>query len=368
MKLHFLILFFAFSALAFGMASYTNNNASASQDDPVAISIGAYYFDGWAGRNTHADDPGQPWAKHAPSHLTLRMLEEFPEREPIWGWRDDSLAIMERQIDLAADNGVDFFLFCWYWRDNQGPINKDAIARSSLHTSLNLYLKARNKDRVKFALLVANHQGGEILGTENWKTATQYWMSYFKDPQHVTVNGKPLIVLFDPKGVTTTDLEVMQHVSKEAGLPGLAIAGCNVEPNQAGFTHRTHYNVVPGYAAGSEAHPYDTLMEATKKQWRGTSQQHYIPQLTVGWDKRPWEGPQGLNQKEGWYYPNRTPEQFKTFLEDAIKWMDEHPDETTKERIALVYAWNELGEGGYLVPTKGDPEASYLDVIKQVTR
>jgi hypothetical protein len=32
----------------------------------------------------------------------------------------------------------------------------------------------------------------------------------------------------------------------------------------------------------------------------------------------------------------------------------------------LVYAWNELGEGGYLVPTKGDPGAAKLKMIKEV--
>lgn len=331
------------------------------------ISVGAYYFDGWAGRNVHADDANEPWAKNAPTHLTRRMVEEFPEREPVWGWSDDSLTIMERQIDLAADNGVDFFLFCWYWRDNKGPINEEAIRNDPKHTSLQLYLKARNKDRVKFALLIANHVGGEILGEENWKSATEHMMPYFSDQQHVRVDEKPLIVLFDPRGATEGDLSAMQRSATAGGLPGLTIAGCNASPEQTGITHRTHYNVVPGYRAGTVPQQYDTLMNTTKEQWRGTKQQPYIPQLTVGWDKRPWEGPQGLNQVEGWYYPDRTPQQFKKFLEDAITWMDEHPNETTKERIALVYAWNELGEGGYLVPTKGDPEASYLDVIKQVT-
>ena len=56
--------------------------------------VGAYYFDGWAGRNTHAGNPQEPWATNAPTHLTRRMIQEFPEREPIWGWRDDSLAVM----------------------------------------------------------------------------------------------------------------------------------------------------------------------------------------------------------------------------------------------------------------------------------
>jgi hypothetical protein len=109
--------------------------------------IGVYYFDGWAGKNRFANDPNEPWAKNAPTHLTRRFVEEFSDREPVWGWRDDDLAIMERQIDLAADNGVDFFLFCWYWKDNKGPINVEAIERDHHHTSMELFMKAKNRHR-----------------------------------------------------------------------------------------------------------------------------------------------------------------------------------------------------------------------------
>ncbi|MCL4484391.1 MAG: hypothetical protein M1445_17575, partial [Bacteroidetes bacterium] len=94
-------------------------NAGAQGKKPQ-LKVGAYYFDGWAGQNRKASDPNEPWAKNAPTNLSRRMVEEFPEREPVWGWRDDSQAIMERQIDLAADNGIEFFLFCWYWRDSNG--------------------------------------------------------------------------------------------------------------------------------------------------------------------------------------------------------------------------------------------------------
>ncbi len=46
--------------------------------------------------------------------------------------------------------------------------------------------------------------------------------------------------------------------------------------------------------------------------------------------------------------------------------MDQHREQTTAERVVLLYAWNELGEGGYLAPTKGDPDGAYLRAIKQV--
>jgi hypothetical protein len=352
--------------LLFGLLAFVGwtYNDGTSRKEP-RLKVGAYYFDGWSGQNPRANDPNEPWAKNAPTHLTRRLVEEFSEREPVWGWRDDSQAIMERQIDLAADNGIEFFLFCWYWRDDNGPINPAAIENLDLHTSLNLYMKAKNKNRIKFGLLVANHQGAMIKGTENWLKAAEYWMQYFKDPQYITVDGKPLVVIFDSDGIDNDALTSMQGVSKKQGLQGLSIAGCWA-PEDKNFSHRTHYNIIPGYSAGSEEHKYVELVNAHKKQWMGTEKQPFIPEITVGWDKRPWEGMTGLNQQSGWYYSDRTPEQFKIFLKDAIIWMDKNPTKTTKERIVLVYAWNELGEGGYLVPTKGDPGASYLKVIKSV--
>jgi len=328
--------------------------------------IGAYYFEGWSGRNKLADDPGQPWARHAPTHLTQRMLQEFPEREPLWGWRDDSLEIMERQIDLAADHGLAFFAFCWYWHDNGRAINQQAIRDDCLNSGLELYLKAKNKRRLKFCLLVANHQGFEIKGTENWKQAADFWLPYLKDPQYLTVAGKPLVIIFGSEGGDKDGFAGMQETARTAGLPGIAIAGCGGGAPETGYTHRTHYNVIPGYAEGSAQHKYTELVAANRAAWGGSREQPYMPIVTAGWDKRPWEGPAGLNQGAGWYYPDRTPEQFAGFLRDALKWMKEHPDQATAEQIALIYAWNEFGEGGHIAPTKGDPDGKYLKALRSV--
>jgi hypothetical protein len=352
--------------LLFSITGWTSElNAQISK---AKLRVGAYYYDGWCGKNAKDGDPSEPWAKNAPRQLNRRFVEEFSDREPVWGWRDDAQEIMEKQIDLAADNGIEFFLFCWYWRDSNGPINLEAINNAPAHTSMNLYLKAKNKNRIKFCLLVANHQGAEIKGTENWGKATEFWMQYFRDPQYVKVDGKPFVVIFSPKGIENEDMARMQSVSKEEGLAGLSIAGCGNAADK-NFEYKTHYNMNPGYVAGHEEHKYSELIDAHKKNWIGTEKQPYIPEVTVGWDKRPWEDKSGKGMggsKEGWYFPNRTPKEFKGFLTDAVKWMDEHPAQTTKERYVLIYAWNELGEGGYLVPTKGDPEAKYLQVVKSV--
>lgn len=338
-------------AVAFG--------AEPSAAAPRAM-VGAYYFDGWAGHSDRwKDDPA--WtALNPPTHLTQRMLAEFAHREPIWGWRDDTPEVMEQQIDLAADHGIAFFAFCWYW--NRDP---QKVAQDSKHTCLRLFLEAKNHQRLKFCLLVANHDGFLLDGIDDWKAAAREWMAYLKHPQHVTVDGKPLVILFNPGNASAEGLAELQAAARAAGLPGVAVAGCGGGDVKAGFTHTTHYNIVPGYAAGSEAHPFAELVQAHQKAWRGRKEQPYIPTLSVGWDKRPWEGDLGLAQAPGWYFPDRTPDQLQAGIESAIAWMDQHPDQTTAERLMLLYAWNELGEGGYLAPTQGDPKGAYLDAVRQ---
>jgi len=323
--------------------------------------VGAYYFDGWAGRSERWKDDATWAALNPPTHLTKRMLDEFADREPIWGWRDDSLEIMERQIDLAADHGIAFFAFCWYW--NADP---QKVAQDPKHTGLQLFLKAKNNRRLKFCLLVANHAGYVFQDADEWQKAAEGWLPHLKHPQHVTVAGKPLVIIFSTTNSDQEGFARVQDVARKAGLPGVAIAGCGSGDAKRGFTHTTHYNIVPGYASGSEPHKFAELIQAHQRAWRGSRELPYMPTLSVGWDKRPWEGDRGLSQKPGWYFTDRTSEQLAAGLESAIAWMDQHPEQTTAERIVLLYAWNEFGEGGYLAPTKGDPEGAYLKVVKHV--
>jgi len=65
-------------------------------------------------------------------------------------------------------------------------------------------------------------------------------------------------------------------------LPGIAIAGCGGAAFEMGYTHRTHYNVISGYTAGSEQHKYAELVAANRAAWGGSCQQPYIPIMTAG--------------------------------------------------------------------------------------
>ena len=58
-----------------------------------------------------------------------------------------------------------------------------------------------------------------------------------------------------------------------------------------------------------------------------------------------------------------TIEQWKEAVRWAIRWVRAYQ---IGFKSVLIYAWNEMGEGGYLVPTEGDSGASFLCAIKDV--
>jgi hypothetical protein len=96
----------------------------------------------------------------------------------------------------------------------------------------------------------------------------------------------------------------------------------------------------------------------------------YIPCVTAGWDRRPWEALNGEGLGKGVvilaHFQRATAKEFEQYIKNMVNWMAENPDQVTKDRLGLIYAWNEIGEGGWLVPCKDDPEGEYLKAIRRV--
>jgi len=297
------------------------------------------------------------------------MLSEFPLLQPIWGWYDGSQEIMEQQIDLMADHGIDFIAFDWYWATDNSTINTTVINNNKAHKSLEYYLTASNKSRVKFCLMVANHTGSRITGTANWTAAAEFWLPYLQDSQYYTVDGKPLIIVYDPSGSTAEALAAADAVAVTGGLAGISFAGSGsaIAVTVAnGYPYRTYYNTVLGYSEDEEEKPYSDLATDNKTYWAGTAEQPMILPIMAGWDRRPWKAIT-VPPPDGWYFTRATNTEFKALLADAVTYMDNNATKVTAERTALIFAWNEIGEGGYLMPNEGDPEGNLLNAIAGTT-
>ena len=347
-----------------------------AQEVKPRIKLGAYYFAGWCGQCRQDDGkPEHAWAKGMPSHISQKLLTEFAGRTPLWGWREDAPGVMERQIDLAADNGVAFFAFDWYWTHHKGdPFKIDAVepGRDSLNLPLLQFMQATNNKRMEFCLLVVNERGDAIEDPVARKQAADYWVGLFKHPCYLRVAGKPLVLIYKPKDITAEETTYLQKAAQAAGFSGVTVVGCGGGKPEEGYSLRTRYNVTPPNTwtlHKSEEHSYQEVVEANVNAWKGgTPTQPIIPLVTAGWDRRPWEGVGGYSEhgvEVSWYF-TRTPEAFGNLLERLASWMDANPTLVTTDRLALCYAWNEIGEGGWLVPCRDDPEGNYLKAIRRV--
>ena len=360
-------------AILFLLAAGLPTVVSGEPAVPPRIKLGAYYFAGWCGKCGQDDDkPEHAWAKDMPSHISHKLLTEFAGRTPLWGWREDAPGVMERQINLAADNGVAFFAFDWDWSHRKGePFKVAAVepGRDALNLPLLQFMQARNSRRMEFCLLVVD----KIEGVEAWKQASDYWVTLFKHPSYLRVAGKPLVLIYKTEGIKAEELACIQKAAQAAGLPGVTVACCGNGKVEDGYSMRTHYNVTPQGTwtlHKSEEHSYSEVVEANVKAWKGgTPAQPLIPLVTAGWDRRPWEGKGGYADhgvEISWYYTGRTPAAFGKLLERLAQWMEANPTQVTKDRLALVYAWNETGEGGWLVPCRDDPDGAYLKAVRRV--
>lgn len=305
------------------------------------LQIGAYYFDGWATDKSSA--------------FTDKLLTQFPEREPIWGWRDDDIKIMERQIDVASKNGIDFFAFCWYWADDHGSFNEKAVRAKPAHTSLDLFLKAKNKNKMKFCIMIANHDGARIDGENNWRRAIEYFAdSYFNDSQYLCVDSKPVVIYYLPKEAQMS-LGAMREEAVKKGYNGLYTMSCGYGLD--GYDALTWYNSFESIKR-PEQHEYRDLTSwIENSQNRVPNKWNVAPLCSAGWDKRPWE-----KIESNAYYVNRSPQLFRNHLYKAIDYVY---DRKNPHPIIMIYAWNEYGEGGYIAPTKGDRKGRFLKQVKK---
>ena len=321
--------------------------------------VGAYYFDGWSGSN-HVTD--EAWAINAPTHLTKKLVCEYKGRQPVWGWRDDDLKIMERQIKLASNNGIDFFSFCWYWKNDNGRIDTLKIKNHPAHTSIELFKKAGNKRKMRFSLLIANHVGARIKTEKDWLDAVDFWVRhYFNDPQYLKIDGKPVVTIFVSEEMNCFIPAMRQYVKEHTNFPDLFIISNKYDKPDSHFDMLSWYNIrerEPGY---SEERDYKALIQYVEKSWAAVDSNFCIaPCVMVNWDRRPWE-----TKTEGLYYTGRIPDLFRKQLEAAFRFVCKR---NRHYRLVMIYAWNELGEGGYLVPTIDDEKAVYLKQVKKAKK
>lgn len=315
------------------------------------LRLGAYYFDGWSGKT---------------AHVSQKLRNDFPERKPVWGWQTGTPRVIEKQIDLAQRYGLQFFSFCWYY----APTGKGKdVGDDPKNNALNLYLQAANKAKLDFTILVANHAGYTIQAAD-WPALCRYWIKLFRDPSFVRVNQKPLITFFDVASLVSTfgstqrtaaALDTLRSLAREQGLDGVSIAAnVGTTSRSIELAEKSGFDIFTGYnyhsnglsQIQSPSVAIDSMRTREAKVWNNIvsdGSKPIIPVVTLNWDNRPWD-------KEGVKPSARFSGYSNVSVENAVRscrhWMNSHKDRVVAERIAVLYAWNEYGEGAWLTPSK----------------
>lgn len=322
---------------------------------------------------------------------------------PLMGFYDETdPKMVEKEIDLAADAGIDVFLYDWYFYGDR-PMMEEALNRG--------YLKARNNDRVRFALLWCYHdrrnrfcarpEDPGVWVAKRERTPDEFrrnfdWVleRYLVSPHYWRKDGKPFFSIFnaeqfvgDMGGPEKTRALLGEANAKAVGkgvgpIHWNAMQGTNFAAYaRAGFDSCAAYNFTFNvlqdhkrrFDAKEQLAEYTELADTHRRFWKERENLDgitFLPTVTRGWDCSarchpdepfPW-------RVGGYPYSgivrNNTPELFRQLLADARDFAETSPK---KPGVVIINAWNEYTEGSWLVPDEGIGDAS-LRAVRTVFR
>ena len=317
-------------------------------------------------------------------------------RKPLWGYCNEADPyVMEMQIEAAVDHGVNVFIYDWYWYDNR-PFLEQCLN--------NGFLKAKNRSKMKFYLMWANHNvtyGWDrrisekdfdtviwkgAVNSEQFHTIGMRWLEkYFCLDEYYKIDNRPVLSIYDLQnlidglgGIENARKELLwlDEEAKKQGFNGMhyqLVKYGRVKTNLSGFdgnekTYKphelvgylpfsslTHYQFVHFSKMNDD---YKNIMEQVRTEWQECEDNFnipYIPHVSIGWDNTPRYACHIHNVVK-----NNTPQAF----EDALRQAKELADKTGVNMIT-INSWNEWTETSYLQPDD-IYGYGYLDAVKRV--
>jgi lipopolysaccharide biosynthesis protein len=272
----------------------------------------------------------------------------------------------EAQAALAVEHGIEAFCYYHYWFGR---------GRRLLQRPFEEVLRDGRPD-FPFCLCWANESWTGIWhGLESRVLVEQTYpgrddiVQHFEailpalcDPRYVTVDGKPLFLVYNPLELPSGEefTDTWRRLAARAGLPGLYLVGVENEPwvpEHSGFDGATTHNI-------------HLARNCSSPRWSGFKYwyrrflrrppllftyedaiKHFIldecrkpnvyPCVIPNWDNTPRSGLRGL------VLSGSTPALFGRHLRQVIGQVAQKPEE---HRLVFIKSWNEWAEGNHLEP------------------
>ena len=321
------------------------------------VDVAAFIFPGWGVADPASIGAGGEWPSLFPD----------PSVRPLLGFYNDALPVVnDWHIYWARQFGVSLFIHNWYWNNGQ-QILVDQLEQG--------FLQAQHREHMDFAIQWSNHPIPQAWGANTplrfdrqaMLDVTDYWIAnYFHQPNYRKINGRPLVIIFDPLPVIAQNggvagwkvtLGQMNARMAAAGLGPLFLAATNFDAQAmkaAGFDAITGYSthgippVCPAWRTGPGYRvPFAYMVESTHRVYKMFERQHGVLDMIVpsgtGWDDS-YRHPQMTGTK---FTTGFSPASFEAMISASLQAVP-----AQGLRMVVFDAWNEWTEGSYLEPTK----------------
>ena len=332
----------------------------------------------WSGVRDLHDHHISPLLRQEEPESDKIFAENWEALKPAIGWYDQSKTeTLEKHIDQAVSNGISFFNFYWYW--------SSATKAEYVNDGLDSFLKARNSDKIDFAIAICEHGWQLSLPEEQFSIAVQTLVTkYLSRKNYLKLrDGRLIVQICDPKGIhrrvqfgeaesySAVDDDAVREFVRELRDATERLLGKRL------FVLVRQDGVLPlrlaqdGFDGGTCIAPILDWKNSfanyhlTRLWIDGHSRsEKFMPCLAQRHDERPRIGI--MKHADQITYPQHwvSPELFGQGLEEMRSWMDKRADDEVAQFLTL-YAWNEWHEGGILEPNVKDG-AAYINRIPAV--
>ncbi len=358
------ILFVAMAFVYFGnLGKCAEFRYRQNVDRPI---VGAIRWDAWHGK----PDNVYPWMLKTLSHT------RFHDRLPFFATllQNDSITmdggsqqVMDSEIHYAKYAGLDYWAFVTYHEE-------DALSHG-----LQTYLSSKFRGDINFCLITEQSR----FWDSNRGTTSVHYIDYVirlmgEDGYQRVLHGRPIWYLgfLDEISIrqrwgSLRNFKQLIDGIRSAVLangqqnPYLVIMDFNADVG-ARLCDSLGADAISSYVSqkASARGTYAQLTQEAQQSWDdyAATGKAVVPNWVAGWNPKP-----RIDTPTPWhvypdtvYYNHATPLELATHFSTGKRWIAENK-KSDVANTAIIYAWNEFDEGGWLCPTRS-PETGLPDV------